>query len=299
MLTEASKEAREEVRSSEIRTFRRLLELERERKLKRSSLRTLPLRLHQGSSVSRGRVVYATPSTVIAEALGGQWPTWSPPLPFAELAPLLPLLDVEVVDESNFSAEIPGHLAAASFDAQDEFVAACGHFHDYLALHHPTLQRRLSPAQWAELRHAHVIVGSGWGIRVRAGRRRTALLSVRAHLFREPLRLCLSHEMEIDDPATGGETIAGFVVGDDEAPEERSPWPWPGPTPTGSGSRAATRSCSRPRRPKPRTHLRRRASRSSRGGEGGLASTVGLAPNRRPPRHSGSSSTWALYGWTA
>ncbi len=222
ILAEPSEENGANARSSEILTFRRLLELQREGKLKRNSLRKLPLRLYGGSNETARGIVYAASSAVIAEALGQRWPTWNPPLPLAELAPLLPLLDVEVVDESNFSAEIPGHLASASFDVQDEFVAASGHFQDYLALHHPSLHQRLSGAQWAELRRAHVIVGSGWGIRVRAKRRRSALLSVRAHLFREPLRLCLSHESEIDAPDTGGEAIANFVVGDEEAPEERS-----------------------------------------------------------------------------
>jgi hypothetical protein len=210
------------VRSSEILAFRRLLDLQVEGKLKRNSLRKLPLRLHKSSKEGARSTVYAAPSATIAEALGQRWPTWNPPLPLAELAPLLPLLDVEVVDEGNFTAEIPGHLAGASFDVQDEFVAAAGHLHDYLALHHPTIHQRLTAAQWAELRRAHVIVGSGWGIRVKAKRRRSAILSVRAYLFREPLCLCLSHESEIDYPDTGGEAIAHFIVGDKEAPEERS-----------------------------------------------------------------------------
>jgi hypothetical protein len=45
---------------------------------------------------------------------------------------------------------------------------------------------------------------------------------VRAHLFRDPLRLCLSHESEIDLPDAGGEAIADYIVGGAEAPEERS-----------------------------------------------------------------------------
>ena len=222
ILAETSRQALGDVRSREILAFRRLLELEKQGGLKRNELRKLALRLQQGTAAAAGSRIYAASSAAIAAALGQRWPTWNPPLSLAELAPLLPLLEVEVVDESNFSAEIPGHLAAASFDAQDDFVAACGHFHDYLALHHPTLHARLSPARWDELRRAHVIVGPGWGIRVRVARRRSALLNVRAHLFREPLRLCLSHQAEIDTPETGGDAIASFVVGDDEAPEERS-----------------------------------------------------------------------------
>lgn len=222
ILAEPPEDDGEGARSREILVFRRLLELQREGKLKRNPLRKLPLCLYGGPNESARGVVYAASSAAIAEALGQLWPTWSPPLPLAELAPLLPLLDVEVIDESNFSAEIPSHLASASFDVQNEFVAASGHFHDYLALHHPTLHQRLSGDQWAELSRTHVIVGGGWGIRVRAKRRRSALLNVRAHLFREPLRLCLSHESEIDDPDTGGEAIANFIVGNEEAPEERS-----------------------------------------------------------------------------
>lgn len=222
VLTAALKEDGTAARASEISTFRRLLELQGEGKLKRSSLRKLPLRLYESGKENARGTVYATPSAAVAEALGQRWPTWNPPLPLAELAPLLPLLDVEVIDEGNFTAEIPGHLASASFDVQDEFVAASGHLHDYLALHHPGIHERLTATRWAELRRAHVIVGSGWGIRVKAKRRRSAVLNVRAHLFREPLCLCLSHESEIDDPDTGGEAIASFVVGDAEAPEERS-----------------------------------------------------------------------------
>lgn len=222
ILSAAAGEDGPAARSKEALTFRRLLELQEAGKLKRNQLRNLPLRLHPGAKQGARGTVYASANAPIAEALGERWPTWSPPLPLAELAPLLPRLDVEVLDESNFSAEIPGHLAGLSFDVQDEFVAAAGHLQDYLALHHPTIHQRLSAAQWAELRRAHVIVGPGWGIRVKAKRRRSVVLNVRAHLFRDPLCLCLSHESEIDDPDTGGEGIAGFVVGDAEAPEERS-----------------------------------------------------------------------------
>lgn len=222
ILSSAVEEEGAAVRSSEVLIFRRLLELQEKGKLKRNQLRKLPLRLYEGAKEGARGTVYVSASTAIAEALGQRWPTWSPPLPLAELAPLLPQLNVEVLGESNFTAELPSHLAGSSFDVQDEFVAASGHVQDYLALHHPAIHQRLTPAQWAELRRAHVIVGSGWGIRVKAKRRRSVVLNVRAHLFREPLYLCLSHESEIDDPDTGGEAIASFVVGDAETPEERS-----------------------------------------------------------------------------
>ncbi len=222
ILSELSGKDEATARSGEILTFRRLLELQEEERLKRSTLRGLPLRLHGRPNERASRTVYAVSNSAIAEALGQRWPTWSPPLPLAELSPLISLLGVELLDERNFTAEIPAHLATGSFDLQDEFGAAIGHFQDYLALHHASLHERLSAPQWSELREAPVIVGSSWGIRVRVGRRRPILLRVRAHLFRKPLQLCLSHESEIDAPDTGGEAIAGYVVGDDEAPEERS-----------------------------------------------------------------------------
>jgi hypothetical protein len=222
ILYAALKDDEASARSTEILCFRRLLELREEGRLKRNPLRKLRLRLYKPPKESARGIVYAVPSTVVAEALGRRWPTWNPPLPLAELAPLLPLLDIEIVDESNFTAQIPGHLAGASFDVQDEFVAAVGHLQDYLALHHPKIHQRLTATRWEELRRAHVVAGPGWGIRVKAKRRRSAVLAVRAHLFRDPLCLCLSHESEIDDPDTGGEAIAGFIVGDAEAPEERS-----------------------------------------------------------------------------
>lgn len=222
VLTKLSDQDGATARSGEILTFRRLLELHNEGRLKKGALRGLPLRLQAESSKRSGRTVYAVSHSAVAEALGQCWPTWSPPLPLAELSPLIPMLDVELLDEDNFTAEIPAHLATGSFDLQDEFVAATGHFQDYLALHHPSLHERLGAAQWTELRSAHVIVGAGWAIRVRAGKRRPVLLPVRAHLFQEPLRLCLSHESEIDAPDAGGEAIAGYIAGDDNAPEERS-----------------------------------------------------------------------------
>jgi hypothetical protein len=222
VLASAVKEPRPDARSTELLAFRRLLELEKEGKLGRNSLQKIPLRLHGGAVRDSRSSVYAVASPSIATALGEQWPTWDPPLPLAELGRLLPLLDVEVLDSKDFSAEIPGELAAASFDAQNDYVAANGHLQDYLAIHHPTLHKRLSPSQWGELRRAHVIIGPGWGIRVRAGRRRSTLLGVPAHIFHEPVRFCLWHESEIENPDTGGEAIAGFVVGAEEAPEERS-----------------------------------------------------------------------------
>jgi hypothetical protein len=222
VLTNAVKEPLSDARSTEVLAFRRLLELQKDGMLKRGSLQKIPLRLYGGSIGNSRASVYAVATPSIAAVLGEQWPTWNPPLPLVELAPLLPLLNVEVLDPSNFSAEIPGELAAASFDAQNEFIAASGHLQDYLALHHPTLHRRLSPSQWSELRRAHVIVGPGWGIRVRAARRRSTLLRAPAHVFRDPIRFCLSHESEIDNPDTGGEAIASLIVGAEESPEQRS-----------------------------------------------------------------------------
>jgi hypothetical protein len=67
-----------------------------------------------------------------------------------------------------------------------------------------------------------VIAGSGWGIRVRGTRRRTVKLKARAHLFRDPLRLCLLDDEEISAPDTGGQALASFFVGDDPVPEDRS-----------------------------------------------------------------------------
>ena len=221
VLTGLAETGEGDARSSEVLAFRRLLELQAEGKLKRSALRELSLRLHGGPRRNQGRV-FAVANPAVAAALGEHWPTWNPPLPLAELAPLLPLLGLETIDEADFAAEIPGHLAAGSFEVQDEFFAATGHFQDYLALHHPTLHQRLTASQWAELRSAHVIAGPGWKVRVRAKGRRPVLLGLRAHLFRDPLRLCLAHETEVADTETGGAAIAGFVVGDEEAPEERS-----------------------------------------------------------------------------
>ena len=67
-----------------------------------------------------------------------------------------------------------------------------------------------------------VIVGSGWAIRVRGPGRRTARLQARAHLFHDPLRLCLLHDEEIAAHDSGGQAIASFFVGNDPAPEDRS-----------------------------------------------------------------------------
>jgi hypothetical protein len=221
-LAKLSTEAAADARPREILAFRRLLQLRREGRLNKNSLRDLPLRLHGDAGEVSERTVFAVSDAAVAEALGRRWPTWKPPVPVAELAPLLPLLKVELLDEGNFEAEIPAHLITGSFDLQDDFVTAVGHFQDYLAVHHPSLHEKLSQRQWAELFGAHVIVGPEWGVRVRSKRRRSVLLHVRAHLFRDPLRLCLAHESEIEAPDAGGEAIAGFIAGEDATPQDRS-----------------------------------------------------------------------------
>lgn len=222
VLTTLAKKAGSEAHSGEINVFRRLLELHEEKRLKKSALRRLPLRLHAAEKRHSSATKYAVSNAVVAEALGRQWPVWSPPLPLSELAPIISMLEVERIEEENLTAHVPGHLVVDSFDLQEDFFAAVGHLEDYLAVHHPALLERLDASRLEELRGTHVVVGGGWGIRVRAGRRRSTLVQVRAHLFRDPLRLCLAHVDEIDAPDAGGEAIANYLVGENEAPEDRS-----------------------------------------------------------------------------
>ena len=57
---------------------------------------------------------------------------------------------------------------------------------------------------------------------MRAPGRRPARLTVRAHLFDQPLRLCVLHEDEIPKPDSGGQALASYFVGNDPTPEDRS-----------------------------------------------------------------------------
>jgi hypothetical protein len=213
-------------RSGEILAFRRLLELRRQGQVSKKALKGLPLRLHSFGSHKQDRV-FAVENLSLAHALGEKWPVWDPPVSMAELAPLVPLLDVHPLHPENFEDDIPSALAASSFDAQVDFVAAVGHLQDHLAKHHPSLHRRLAPESWTKLGEARVLIGSDWGIRVRADGR-SARLQVRAHLFTDPLRFCVLHEDEIAAYESGGQAIAdyfgpkGVKVADDTSAEDRS-----------------------------------------------------------------------------
>lgn len=219
---EALAEREETNPSSEILTLRHLLSLNSERQLQKSAVRAMPLKTYSGWKHDRRQTIYAVANPALAAALGERWLVWHAPLTLAELAPLIPLLGVELLDEAQFEPEIPSHLAADSSDLQTDFADGIGHLQDYLAVHHPGLHDRIPMAQWRDLRKALVIVGSGWTIRVRGSRRRTVRLQTRAHLFRDPLRLCVLHEDEMAAYDSGGQAIASFFVGDDPAPEDRS-----------------------------------------------------------------------------
>ena len=209
-------------RSSEIRTFRHLLDLHAKRPLQKAVISDLPLRTFSGWKLDRQKPIYAVANPGLAEALGRTWTVWNPPLPLAELAPLLRTVNIDALEESRFEPEIPSHLAAGATDLQAEYVDAVGHLRDYLAINHPGLHRRLSSSQWAEVERAQVIVGAAWGIRASAPKRRPVRLKVRAHLFRDPLRLCLADGEEIAAADAGGQALASYFVGDDPAPEDRS-----------------------------------------------------------------------------
>jgi hypothetical protein len=202
--------------------FRHLLSLISGQRRSKEQLKTLPLRTYSGWQTGRKQTIFAVANPVLAEALGQKWSVWRAPLPLEELPALIPLLGVHELRESDFEADIPSHVAAAETDLQSEFVAAVGHLKDYLAVHHPSLHDRLAPSRWQELAKAHVIVGSGWAIRVRGPRARSTRLTTRAHLFENPVRFCVQHEDEAAEHDTGGQAIAGFFVGDQPAPEDRS-----------------------------------------------------------------------------
>lgn len=207
--------------SSELLVFRHLLTLAGTRKLQRKELLRMPLRTYSGWRSRKG-ITYAVDVPALAEALGARWPVWQPPMPLDALTPLIGPLGIRVLPKTSFKADIPSRVAVGGDDLRAGFASAVTHLNDYLAVNHPELHARLSAGRWSDLAEAEVIAGSGWAIVARAGRRRPLRLTVRAYLFEDPLRLCALHEDEIGERESGGLAIAGYFVGDDPAPEDRS-----------------------------------------------------------------------------
>jgi hypothetical protein len=208
--------------SSEIRVFRHLCEIAQTRRNRMAGLKDVPLRTYRGWQARQRKPIYAVPNPVLAESLGSHWDVWKAPLPIEELDSLLPALGVQVLGEEAFEADIPSHTIGAGLDLKPGFAAAVGHLSDYLAVNHPVLHQLLTPTRWAALAEADIVVGDGWGIRVRAGPRRSTRLTVRAHLFEAPIRFCVLHDDEAGDHDSGGQAIAAFFAGSQLQPEQRS-----------------------------------------------------------------------------
>jgi hypothetical protein len=213
---------RESNQSGEVRVFRHLLWLNGMRRLPKKVLGSLPLRTYSGWQRRNKQALYAVANPALAEALGQKRVVWRSPLPLDELMEIIPSLGVRVLDDSHFAPEISSHAAAIDSDVQSTFANAVGRLKDYLAVHHIGLHDRLSNRDWNELQQARVVVGSGWAIRVKGVGRQSVRLSVRAHLFRDPLRFCVLHEDEAANPESGGQAIASFFIGNQPAPEDRS-----------------------------------------------------------------------------
>jgi hypothetical protein len=203
--------------ASEIRVLRRLLELVSGNRGAKKALAEFPLRVY-GGWANRSRPIYAVSYPLLAEALGRTTPTWRPPLPLPELAPLTSLLGVTVLDSESFEANIPSHLTASGASLEPEVVAAIDSLKEYLAINQPTIYSRVARDRWDSLRGVEMIAGGGWSIRVRVGAKKLEL-TTRVYLFEQPARLCLLHEDEIGERDSAGLAVATYLLGN-EAPSE-------------------------------------------------------------------------------
>ena len=144
----------EGTRSSEVRVFRYLLELAARRRIRKNDLANMPLHTYGGWQKDGKAPVFAVSAPSLAEALGEKWPVWRPPIPLDEVAPLLELLKIEVIEPAQFEPDIPSRVAAGAGDLRLSFAAGVGHLKDYLAINHQALHERLTTASWRALQDA-------------------------------------------------------------------------------------------------------------------------------------------------
>jgi hypothetical protein len=199
-----------EDRASQLRVYRRILDLAGEERQVAKKLGKAPFYTPSGW-VSKGKV-YAVANPALAQALSAKVPVWKPPLTMEELAPLINRLPVEVIDEAAIEPEVDTAAVVAGEYLRQDLPNAVEHLKTTLLVHSPDLYERLPKAQWTALATARVALGMGWGMKVRIPGRRGVRISGRAYLFREPLFFCALDEEEAGDMDAGGQAIASFFA---------------------------------------------------------------------------------------
>jgi hypothetical protein len=202
---------------SEFRIFEHLLDIAPRQRAGRNELRAVPLRTKHGWR--RPRPIFAVANPAMAGALADKLSIWDAPMPIERLAPLLKLLNVDVVDEATFEPKIDSAAYAGGEVLRSPWLRVVAHFREFLTIHRPDLGEALDSAGWGRLASAVLALGPSWSIRVLRPGKTAVTVMVPAFLFRtDPMIFAAFGEDYAEGLDYGGQAIAsafGNVSGSD------------------------------------------------------------------------------------
>ena len=202
---------------TEIAVLRRLVVLADQRGVKKA-LAGVPLRTYQGWT-DGATPVFAIGNKSLAEEVGSHWPIWRIPIALSEMLPLVNLLGVTLLTDTDIRPDVPS-TAIVQTDLQTDLPAIVNHLRNYVFRNHEPLHKRVHADRWDALGKADVALGTSWALKISAPGRRTLRICPPAHVFEGPVLFCALDEEEAGRQDAGGRAVADYLLGDDARAED-------------------------------------------------------------------------------
>jgi hypothetical protein len=165
------------------------------------------LPLWTGEAWVKRRPIYLVDDREVGHALAGKLAIWRPPLTTDAVRSLLGALQVELLDDRSFTANVGAAELLAGEALGETFGAAVAHLREWLARHDQTLSQLLEIG-WDELGEAAIALAPNLRLELRLAGRRPLRVPARAHLSQSPLRFEF-----VDEHAAGADDGGGRLLG--------------------------------------------------------------------------------------
>jgi hypothetical protein len=181
----------------------------------RAALGSMPLWTAQGWTTSRP--VYAIEDRALREALAEHLSMWIPPGGLDTFADFPRWAGVVLLDRGDFALRgLTPEARQAGSQAAATYTTAVQHLHDMLLAEDPSLHAAFTGV-WQELAAAPVALTADLAVEVTMPTGATVVVSVGAHVTRDPLVVCARSVDELRDSEFGGAALASLfgTPGDD------------------------------------------------------------------------------------